>query len=217
LDAVSEVAKDAVHALGELLEALLHAVAATGVVGRVRDGLRGDDEEAGVARPLEVAADALGRRMLLAAVLAQVVAQVERVGAADAEPAGRAAGRVVHVDGHAVAPDRVGEEDAGRRRSGRLPARALAVQEGVDLLRGAHAPERLERRLLTLPKVPPERPLDCVTEVASEHDRALAEARAGCRLVLVLLHRRRDDVRHVGRRYLGGRRRRLRRGEASVM
>src|SRR6185312_11150144 len=137
----------AVHALCELLQPLLHAVAAAAVVRRVGDGLRGDDEEPGVARPLEAAADTFGRRMLLAAILAQVVTQVERVRAPDAEAAGRAARRVVHVDGHAVAPDRVGEEDAGRRRTGCLPARTLAVQEGVDLLGDAHAPERLERRL----------------------------------------------------------------------
>src|SRR6185437_6844008 len=116
---------------------------------------------------------------------AQVVAQVERVRAPDAEPPGGAARRVVHVDGDAVAPDRVGEEHPGRGRTRRLPARALAVQEGIDLLGGAHAPERLEGRLLTLPEVPPERPLDCVTDMAAEHDQALAQARVYGGLVLV--------------------------------
>src|SRR6185437_1568681 len=94
LDAVPEVAEDAVHALGELLEPLLHPVAAPRVVGGVRDRLGRDDEQAGVARPLEVAADALGGRPLLAPVLAQVLAQVERLVAPDPEPAGGAARRV---------------------------------------------------------------------------------------------------------------------------
>ena len=114
VDAVAEVAEDAVDALGELLKALLHPVAAARIVGRVRDRLGRDDEEAGVARPPEIAADALGGRALLASVPAQVVAQIERIVAPDPEPAGGAARRVVHVHGDAVAPDRVGEEEAGR-------------------------------------------------------------------------------------------------------
>ena len=106
---------------------------------------------------------------------------------------GGAARRVVHVHGDAVAPDDVGVEDARRGGAGRLSARALAVQERVDLLRRAHAPERLDRGLLTLPLVPAQRPLDCVSHVASEHDDALAQPRAGGRL-LVVAHRRRHDV-----------------------
>ena len=182
-----------------------------GTVG-LGDRLRRDHEEARLTRPLQVVGDALRARELATAVPAQVLLQLERVPPLDAEPSRRAARRVVHVDHDAVPLDRLGEEQTRGRRSRRLPARALAVQEGVDLLRPAQTPELVEGGPVAAAQSRPNEPLHRVADVRTEHDHRV-EAASVCRhLGLVIPRRRagmpmllgRDDILIARRSHISG-------------